>query len=79
MALNLSAGFAHRQRCRRDRGLRRAGQLEHDPEKWEPAFRKDHAQTKILIRFNLIGSGSSVPPGARRRSLFADRGPVTLS
>jgi hypothetical protein len=21
-------------------------QLEHDPEKWEPVFRKDHAQTK---------------------------------
>src|SRR6266567_1431963 len=21
--------------------------LEHDPEKWEPVFRKDHAQTKI--------------------------------
>jgi hypothetical protein len=20
--------------------------LEHDPEKWEPVFRKDHAQTK---------------------------------
>jgi hypothetical protein len=22
------------------------GPLEHDPEKWEPVFRKDHAQTK---------------------------------
>jgi hypothetical protein len=22
------------------------GELEHDPEKWEPVFRKDHAQTK---------------------------------
>jgi hypothetical protein len=22
--------------------------LEHDPEKWEPVFRKDHAQTKRL-------------------------------
>jgi hypothetical protein len=21
-------------------------QLEHDPEKWNPVFRKDHAQTK---------------------------------
>jgi DNA-binding HxlR family transcriptional regulator len=21
--------------------------LEHDPEKWKPVFRKDHAQTKI--------------------------------
>jgi hypothetical protein len=31
--------------------------LEHDPEKWEPVFRKDHAQTKrgeIMIGFNLI-------------------------
>ena len=24
-----------------------AGTLEHDPEKWEPVFRKDHAPTKI--------------------------------
>jgi hypothetical protein len=23
-----------------------AGQLEHDPEKWKPVFRKDHAQLK---------------------------------
>jgi hypothetical protein len=22
------------------------GELEHDPEKWEPIFGKDHAQTK---------------------------------
>jgi hypothetical protein len=32
---------------RRDGGgdqAERAG-LEHDPEKWEPVFRKDHAQT----------------------------------
>ncbi len=34
-------------------------QIEHDPEKWEPVFRKDHAQTKrkeIMIRFHPIGS-----------------------
>ena len=24
----------------------KSGALEHDPEKWEPVFRKDHAQTK---------------------------------
>src|SRR5450759_2041713 len=24
----------------------RAGCIEHDPEKWKPVFRKDHAQTK---------------------------------
>ena len=32
--------------------------VEHDPEKWEPVFRKDHAQTKdeIMLRFNPIGS-----------------------
>ena len=24
----------------------RASALEHDPEKWTPVFRKDHAQTK---------------------------------
>jgi hypothetical protein len=31
--------------------------LEHDPEKWNPVFGKDHAQSKIqtLIRFNWIG------------------------
>jgi hypothetical protein len=40
---------AFRQACPR---------IEHDPEKWEPVFRKDHAQQKdeIMIRFNLIGS-----------------------
>src|ERR1700682_3436707 len=26
------------------------GRLEHDPEKWDPVFRKDHAQTKVGIR-----------------------------
>jgi len=30
---------------RRDNLLRRAA-LEHDPEKWIPVFRKDHAPTK---------------------------------
>jgi hypothetical protein len=33
-------------------------ELEHDPEKWEPAFGKDHAQTKgwsgMPIQLNLI-------------------------
>ena len=24
--------------------------LEHDPEKWIPVFRKDHAQTKIMLK-----------------------------
>jgi hypothetical protein len=24
--------------------------LEHDPEKWKPVLRKDHAQTKSMIR-----------------------------
>jgi hypothetical protein len=33
-------------------------EIEHDPEKWEPVFRKDHAQTRdeITMRFNLIAS-----------------------
>jgi hypothetical protein len=26
--------------------VQRGGRLEHDPEKWVPVFRKDHAQTK---------------------------------
>jgi hypothetical protein len=26
--------------------LMRGARLEHDPEKWEPVFRKDHAQTR---------------------------------
>jgi hypothetical protein len=29
------------------RRRRRAAVPEHDPEKWKPVFRKDHAQTKI--------------------------------
>jgi hypothetical protein len=35
------------------------GEEEHDPEKWGPVFREDHAQAKrdeIMIRFNLTGS-----------------------
>ena len=45
-----------RRKCRRDNFARidkcadAAGyinhKLEHDPEKWNPVFRKDHAQTK---------------------------------
>jgi hypothetical protein len=27
-------------------GERLPSMLEHDPEKWKPVFRKDHAQTK---------------------------------
>jgi NAD(P)-dependent dehydrogenase (short-subunit alcohol dehydrogenase family) len=33
-------------RCRRARDVCRLNSLEHDPEKWAPVFRKDHAQTK---------------------------------
>jgi hypothetical protein len=44
----------------RDPRARAGVLLEHDPEKWEPVFGKDHAQTKswTMIRFNLIGSWS---------------------
>jgi hypothetical protein len=31
---------------RRHCGQVRHAHREHDPEKWEPVFRKDHAQTK---------------------------------
>jgi hypothetical protein len=31
-------------------GQRDRGVLEHDPEKWKPVFRKDHAQSKRLDR-----------------------------
>ena len=34
-------GAPPKQRCTAS-GMR----LEHDPEKWKPVFRKDHAQTK---------------------------------
>jgi hypothetical protein len=27
--------------------------LEHDPEKWEPVFGKDHAQAKCLVRVRI--------------------------
>jgi hypothetical protein len=34
--------------CRElDRDQADRGMLEHDPEKWEPVFGKDHAQTRI--------------------------------
>jgi hypothetical protein len=29
-----------------DEDFRHGASLEHDPEKWEPVFGKDHAQTK---------------------------------
>jgi hypothetical protein len=41
--------------------------LEHDPEKWEPVFRKDHAQTKRgdhdPIQPNRIMISPGVAPG----------------
>ena len=33
-------------RGRRNRRLAEGAELEHDPEKWEPVFRKDHAPTR---------------------------------
>jgi hypothetical protein len=43
--------------------------LEHDPEKWKPVFRKDHAQTKDGVRawVNFVESGSGVDCAAARR------------
>jgi hypothetical protein len=38
----LAAGVA----CAQVRPPPEAYELEHDPEKWAPVFRKDHAQTK---------------------------------
>ncbi len=33
---------------------------EHDPEKWTPVFRKDHAPTKKLVAPNLKNSAFSL-------------------
>jgi len=50
-------------RSRRDPCLRHAGspagiRLGHDPEKWKPVFRKDHAQKReeVMMRFCLLAS-----------------------
>jgi hypothetical protein len=32
--------------------------LEHDPEKWKPVFRSDHAQSKSKARLHLIAPGT---------------------
>src|SRR3984957_17777067 len=54
---------AHRRGAKSPRHsrARQSGWLEHDPEKWKPVFRKDHAPSKnwTMIRFNLIGSWSA--------------------
>src|ERR1700747_629943 len=44
--LTVRAGFSSLQICRMLCVSRRDGIPEHDPEKWEPVFRKDHAQSK---------------------------------
>jgi hypothetical protein len=36
--------------------------LEHDPEKWAPVFRKDHAQKKIGHLTSLPIDAASIPP-----------------
>src|SRR6201988_797048 len=41
---SLAARLSAAARCH-DRGEMGHGRLEHDPEKWEPVFGKDHAQT----------------------------------
>jgi hypothetical protein len=43
---HVERGFAVARRLRR--AVWCAPLLEHDPEKWEPVFRKDHAPTKKL-------------------------------
>jgi len=42
----LSGSARYLEGGRRARHFQRTGSLEHDPEKWKPVFRKDHAQTK---------------------------------
>jgi 2-hydroxychromene-2-carboxylate isomerase len=46
------------------RSPHRSTQLEHDPEKWKPVFRKDHVQTK---RFDCaqLRAGPEVKEGLR--------------
>jgi hypothetical protein len=39
--------------------------LEHDPEKWMPVFRKDHAQSKNLERNIALQTILAVAPAIR--------------
>src|ERR1700687_72510 len=41
-------------RCRANASRRRS-RLEHDPEKWIPVFRKDHAPLKSVRQWNELG------------------------
>jgi hypothetical protein len=42
--------------------------IAHDPEKWRPAFRKDHAQTKRWQPTELTqNGGATAPPNAKNR------------
>src|ERR1700722_15684914 len=52
--------------CLRSRQQRLRGALEHDPEKWKPVFRKDHAQNKKLER---DGDPTITHPALALRSL----------
>ncbi len=58
-----------KRRCRFSLALdlgRRGDGLEHDPEKWVPVFRKDHAQTKMIERDD---DSKKSHPVLRRESL----------
>jgi hypothetical protein len=45
-----------------DRWFGEGARQQHDPEKWKPVFRTDHAQSKCqsASAFNLITNGSNV-------------------
>src|SRR5215208_169647 len=49
--------------------------LEHDPEKWEPVFRKDHAQTKNyrFLRQNHIKDSRIMAGRAEQDEAMPDR------
>src|SRR5580704_10399829 len=51
----------------------RAWELEHDPEKWEPVFRKDHAQKVELDRHDDIAEYFAVFHGFVSRNNVRER------
>ena len=68
--LDRGAKGRHRQQARRFRVCEDRG-VEHDPEKWMPVFRKDHAQLRMLER-----DGDAIARAACRGVAFDEAGSV---
>ncbi|GCC46239.1 hypothetical protein chiPu_0030507, partial [Chiloscyllium punctatum] len=62
-----------RHRAGRDRSAHQA-ELEHDPEKWRPVFRGDHAPTKRLRMSAMSDTALQAAPASKARGYWATVG-----